>query len=182
MKYDGLINLLPEIMKEEDNSKNFKNILKAYAEACKFIDDKTSLHGEFLHLYSCTGQDLNNLGYLYSVLRERGESDEDFRTRIIDTISKRKTAVSLPEIQQTIDSIVDSGKLWILPNYDDNPCNVYITGTANELDIKRASKVAYSLLGAGIGVTIPVYSFNTWQNIKDQFSTWGSLGQQDYIW
>lgn len=214
MTYEKLKDILPEIMKEDGNSVNFKKFLEIYSKTCEFIDKKIQTNSQLLDLYVCTGHDLNSLGYMFCVERDSGggtditgpilleiesnfenagdtvaikslnihESDEDFRTRILDTITKRKTAVSLVEMQQVLDSLVENGKIWVLPNYGNNPCNVYLTGSASELEIKRAYSIIEGMVGAGIGVVVPVYSFDTWQDIKDKFSTWQSLSQRGFIW
>lgn len=182
MTYEELKDILPEIMKEDGNSVNFKKFLEIYSKTCEFIDKKIQANSQLLDLYVCTGRALNSLGYMFYVVRENDESDEDFRTRILDTITKRKTVVSLVEMQQVLDSLVENGKIWVLPNYSDNPCNVYLTGSASELEIKRAYSIIEGMVGAGIGVVVPVYSFKTWQDIKDRFSTWQSLSQRGFIW
>ncbi len=62
------------------------------------------------------------------------------------------------------------------------PCCVYMAGTAKEAEIKTAMEIVKKLLPAGVYVLIPVVSFDTWQNIYDQFDRWDSLSEQNYIW
>jgi len=182
MTYDEMINLLPELLKEEGNATNFKKIIEAYANLCEYVDKKISDSNRLLDVYYCTGEMLDNLGLMFYVVRLDGEDDEDFRTRILEAINKRNTPTTLPEIQEAVDSIVSSGKLYVLPNYNNEPCNIYVTGTADDLDISRAMQIIPNLVAAGIETIVPIYSFGSWENVKNQFSTWESLSQENYIW
>ena len=49
-------------------------------------------------------------------------------------------------------------------------------------EVEKALKISKSFLPAGVYVIVPVVSFKIWQSIKDQFDTWQSLMDRDYIW
>lgn len=180
--YVKLYDMLPSELVPDGNAENIKTILKVYATYCDSGDLLSRDYAEMLDIYSAVGGEIDFIGAMFSVFRNIEEQDNDYRNRIIKTIQNRKTPTTLPEIQQAVDSIVDSGRLYILENHNNKPCNVYLTGTADSESINRALNIVHSFLPAGVYAIIPVVSFDTWQNIKDQFPKWESLGLDGYIW
>ncbi|MGL5713864.1 MAG: hypothetical protein ACRCX2_12650 [Paraclostridium sp.] len=180
--YERVYSMLPEELKKDGMANDFKLILKIYASYCDSGDVLNSRYGELLDIYGATNGEIDFIGSMFLVFRENYESDEDFRNRIIATLINRKTPTTLPEMQEAIQSVVESGDLHILENHNDKPCNIYLTGTADSESINRALEVIKKFLPAGIMFLVPVVSFEKWQNIKDQFPTWESLGLDGYIW
>ena len=180
--YKFVFNLLPSELKPEDNAKNIKKLLNIYGNVCDVGDNLNIKYSEIIDIYKATDTELDMLGGMFAVYRITGEEDEAYRDRIIREIINRKTPTTLPEIQQAIDSIVEGGKLDIKENYNNRVCNVYLTGTANYKSIVKALNLSKAFLPAGVYVIVPVVSFKIWQSIKDQFDTWQSLMDRDYIW
>ncbi|MGL5803125.1 MAG: hypothetical protein ACRCX7_11125 [Cetobacterium sp.] len=180
--YERVFDMLPEELKQEDMATDFKFILKVYASYCESGDSLSYKYGELLDIYGATGGEIDFIGAMYLVFREDLESDEAFRNRIVSTLINRKTPTTLPEMQQAIESVISSGRLYVLENHDNKPCNIYLTGTADSESINRALALIKEFLPAGILFLVPVVSFEKWQNIKDQFPSWESLGLDGYIW
>ncbi|MGL5711507.1 MAG: hypothetical protein ACRCX2_00690 [Paraclostridium sp.] len=182
MTYEKLFELLPSALKEEGVATNFKKILEVYAETTSYNDEESIRYGNMLDIYGAKNGEIDFIGNMYSVFRNTGETDYDYRERIISTIISRRTPVTLPEIQQAVDSVVDNGKLYVLENHQGKPANIFITGTANEDSIRRTLSLTKEFLPAGVGLFVPIVSFPTWQSIRDQFTTWQSLKDRDFIW
>lgn len=182
MTYDEIFELLPNVLKEEGVATNFKKVLEVYAQTTSYNDRDSVRYGNVLDIYSASNGEIDFIGNMYYVFRIIGETDYDYRERIISTIISRRAPVTLPEIQQAVDSVVDNGKLYILENHQGKPANIFITGTANEDSIRRTLSLTKEFLPAGVGLFVPVVSFNKWQSIKDQFTTWQSLKDRDFIW
>lgn len=180
--YTRLFSMLPTEMKPDDKSVNFKTILGVYSEFADYVDEKNETYGNTLDIYEATGQRVDFIGALYAVFRNTNESDNDYRERIISTVIERKVPTSLPRLQEAVDSIVSSGRVYILENHQGKPCSVYLTGTADSDSTNKALKLVKRFLPAGVGLIVPVVAFDTWQNVKDQFPSWDSIGQDGYIW
>lgn len=182
MTYEQLLKLLPYEMQSDENSTDFKKILYIYSKLTNSGDELNRKYGEVLDIYGANGYEIDFIGNMYGTFRFEEESDDLYRDRIISTLISRKTPTTLPELQQAIDSIVRTGKLYVLENYDGRVCNVYLTGDSDEESINRAYKLVNQFLPAGVYAVIPVVLFNRWQDVKDKFSTWGSLEEEGYIW
>lgn len=180
--YDKLYEMLPNELKPDECATNIKAVLKIYASYCDSGDKLTNEYRELLDIYTAVGNEIDFIGAMFSVFRDIEEVDSDYKNRIVSTIQNRKTPTTIPEIQQAINSIVESGHLYVLENHNGKPCNIYLTGTADSESINRALNLIDSFLPAGVYSIVPIVSFETWQNIKDQFPTWDSLGLEGYIW
>lgn len=180
--YDKLYEMLPNELKPEECATNIKTVLKLYASYCDSGDKLTYEYRELLDIYTAIGNEIDFIGVMFSVFRDIGEEDTPYKNRIIKTIQNRKTPTTIPEIQQAINSVVETGQLYVLENHNGKPCNVYLTGTADSDSINRALILIDSFLPAGVYSIVPIISFEAWQNIKDQFPTWDSLGLEGYIW
>jgi len=182
MRYDELVKLLPKIMQEEGNSINIKNILKIYDEATADVVEEITDYGNMLDIATRTGDGLDYIGILYAVPRIGSESDDVYRDRIIETVIRRKTPVTLFDIQEAIDAITEVGTLHIKNNFNGRVANVYLTGSAPEKYITLSVNLVKTMIGAGISILVPVSSLPTWEDVFDQFNTWGSLSESEYIW
>lgn len=182
MIYEKLVGLLPQKMLEDGYAENFKKVLKIYADITSINDNENIKYGRILDIYGAEGAGIDFIGNMYYVFRIEGESDLIYRERIINTVIARRTPTTIPELQQAIDSIVENGKLHIYENHRGDSASVYITGSANEDDVRRSFSLIKEFLPAGVGLTVPVVTFLKWQNIKDQFRTWNSLQEEGYIW
>lgn len=179
---DRVIGMLPYEMQDPNNSINLKKILGIYGDIVDLGDEFTQHYRDVLDIYGAVGQEIDFIGAMYDVFRISGEQDEPYRERIITTIVKRKTPTTIVELQQAVDSIVTVGKLYVMENHNDRACNVYLTGTADEDSIRRSISLIRNFLPAGVYALIPIVSFATWQNVKDQFDYWSSLKKDDIIW
>jgi len=175
-------NLLPYELLRDGNSVNFKKLLAVYGGFSDSGYAEEESYGNILDIIETSGSSLDNLGNMFYVSRNIGESDDLYRDRILNTNIERKTPVSIPEIQEAIDSIVTEGKLSILENYNGRNANVYITGTANESSIIRAISAIGKFMPTGVALIIPVVSFSSWESVSNQFSTWESIQADEYIW
>ena len=182
MRHDEILSLLPYEIQREGNGENIKKILKVYSDILSVNDNESVKYGNMLDIYSAVGTGLDFIGNMYSVFRETGEKDDIYRDRIINTIINRKTPTTIPELQQAIDSIVVNGRIFIRENHSDRPASVYLTGTAGEEGVSRSLGLVRQFLPAGVGLYVPVVSFETWQQINDQFTSWESLSDEGYIW
>lgn len=226
MKYEEILSLLPSELLVEGNANNIKKVLSIYSTITGVGDELNEDYGAILDIYGATGQQLDFIGAMFAVFRYDLEADETYRTRILADIIKKRTPTTLPDIQGAVDSIVNSGKLYVMENYrvtnskdvpntkikgaigvedgdfgywDTNstdeengfssrdyiygiPCNIYLTGTADEQSITTTIEVLKNILPAGVFILVPVASFDTWQNIYNQFSLWQSLLDEGYIW
>lgn len=180
--YEKLYDMLPNELKPDDCATNIKTVLRLYASYCDSGDRLTAEYRELLDIYTATGSEIDFIGAMFGVFREIDEQDTPYRNRIIKTIQNRKTPTTIPEIQQAINAVVETGKLYVLENHNGKPCNIYLTGTADSDSINKALNIIDSLLPAGVYSIVPIVSFERWQNIKDQFPTWESLGLEGYIW
>ena len=174
--------MLPTELQGADKAPMFKELLGIYAEYADAGDALSNSYGGVLDIYGANGSEIDFIGSMYGVFRYASEEDEIFRNRIVSTVIERKTGTTLPELQEAIDSVVETGKLYILENHDGLPCNVYLTGTADETSVDRALSLIRKFLPAGVRSIVPVASFEAWQNISDQFTSWGSLGDEGFIW
>lgn len=177
-----LDSMLPTELKGDDRAPMFKAMIALYAQYADEGDYLSERYRMVLDIYSAVGSEIDFIGAMYGVFRDPEELDEPFKNRIVATIIERKTSSTLPELQEAIDSVTESGKLYILENYGNRPCNIYLTGTADEVSIKRSVELIKKFLPAGVMSIIPVASFDKWQNVKDQFTTWSSLGDEGFIW
>lgn len=177
-----IFDMLPAELQPEENATNIKKLLVVYSKYCDDNDELTINYSELLDIYKATDRGLDFIGYMFATFREQEESDDDYRDRIIKTLINRKTPTTIPEIQQAIDAITRSGNVDVKENWNGKPANIYLTGTAKYEDIKNALNISKSFLPAGVYVIVPVVSFKIWQSIKDQFDTWQSLMDRDYIW
>ena len=182
MNYERLFSMLPTELKPSDKATMFKTILGVYASYADTGDTLNASYGNVLDIFSAVAGEIDFIGAMYGIFRYDGELDSPFKERIINTVINRKTPTTIPELQQAMDAVVDSGKLYILENHQGKPCNVYLTGTSNEQSINRALTLVRQFLPAGVRSIIPIVSFEKWQNIKDQFTSWDSLGEEGYIW
>lgn len=180
--YERLYDMLPNELKPDDCATNIKTVLRLYASYCDSGDKLTSEYRELLDIYTANGSEIDFIGAMFGVFREIDEQDTPYRNRIIKTIQNRKTPTTIPEIQQAINAVVETGQLYVLENHNGKPCNIYLTGTADSDSINRALNIIDSFLPAGVYSIVPIVSFERWQNIKDQFPTWESLGLEGYIW
>lgn len=180
--YEKVFDMLPTELKEDGCATNIKAVLRLYASYCDSGDKLNVEYRELLDIYTAVGSEIDFIGVMFGVFREIAEEDGPYRNRIVKTIQNRKTPTTLPEIQQAINSVVESGNLYVLENHNGKPCNIYLTGTADSESINRALNIIGSFLPAGVYSIVPVVSFETWKNIKDQFPTWGSLGLEGYMW
>lgn len=180
--YNRLFEMLPNEMKPDDRSNMFKDFLKIYGEYADSGDTLNRCYGGLLDVYGAHKEELDFIGAMFTVFRLDFETDDSFKNRIVSTVIERKVPTTIPELQQAIDAIVTNGRLYILENHNGMPCSVYITGTADEESVNRAISLVKRFLPAGIKLIIPVVSFDIWQNIRDQFVSWESLGETGYIW
>lgn len=174
--------MVPTELRGEDMATNFKMFLGVYASYADVGDNLSREYGTMLDIYGATGEQIDFIGAMYGLFRLDFERDSDFRNRITATVIERKVPSTLPELQQAINAITSTGALYLMENHGDKPCNVYLTGTADEDSINRSLLLIRRFLPAGVKSIIPVVSFERWQNIKDQFSSWDSLGEEGYIW
>lgn len=182
MIYENLLNLLPSRLKEDGNAENLKKIIKVYSDITSNNDESNLRYGNLLDIYGAVGGEIDFIGNMYYVFRTVGEADSIYRDRIVSTIIARRTPTTIPEIQNAIDSVVSSGHLSVLENYNNSPASVYLTGTADEESILRSLDLAKRFLPAGVSLYVPIVSLNTWQSVKDQFTAWQSLEDENYIW
>lgn len=182
MIYEKLVGLLPQKMIDDGYAENFKKVLKVYSDIASINDNENVGYGKILDIYEAVGNGIDFIGNMYAVFRVEGEPDLIYRERIINTVIARRTPTTIPELQQAIDSIVENGKLHIYENHRGDSASVYITGSANEDDVRRSFSLIKEFLPAGVGLTVPVVTFAKWQSIKDQFRTWESLKDEGYIW
>lgn len=180
--YDYVSTLLPSELGIDGNASNLKEVLKIYSIVGDIGSTKTEEYGDLLDILGAEGITLDYIGNMFAVNRLDLESDDDYRNRIIGTNIERKTPVSIPEMQQAINSVVLDGALTILENHQNKAANIYLTGTSSEEDIRRALSVISVFLPAGVRLIVPVVSFSTWNNIKTQFTSWQSLTDEEYIW
>ncbi|MGL5716976.1 MAG: hypothetical protein ACRCX2_28430 [Paraclostridium sp.] len=181
--YDRLFEMLPEEMKPDDNATSFKEILAIYCKHADGGDALNECYGNLLDVRNAQDEELDLVGAMFGIFRDiKGEGDEYFRYRIIRTTVARKIPTTIPELQQAIDSTVTSGKLYVFENHDNLPCNVYLTGTADEDSIRRSVDAITSFLPAGVRIVIAVVQFSTWQNIKDQYISYQSMVDLGVIW
>ena len=180
--YDYVSSLLPSELAIEGNASKIKEVLKIYSVVGDIGSTKSEDYGNLLDIIGAEGVTLDYIGNMFAVNRLDFEIDEDYRNRIIGTNIERKTPVTLPEIQQAINSVVVNGTLTILENHQNKPSNIYLTGTSDEDDISRALAVVSTFLPAGVGLIVPVVSFPIWDSIKTQFTSWQSLTDEEYIW
>lgn len=182
MNYERVIGMLPSELKQDGRATMFKHIIGIYSSYADGGDILNNAYGSVLDIFGAVSEEIDFIGAMYGIFRNENETDEMLRERITNTVINRKTPTTIPELQQAMDAIVSSGKLYILENHQGKPCNVYITGTSDEESINRALSLIRQFLPAGVRSIIPVASFEKWQNIKDQFTSWNSLGEEGYIW
>lgn len=180
--YDRIFEMLPSEMKGDEFATNFKEIFKIYCGHADTGDILSYDYGNLLDIRGVSNEALDLIGAMYGIFRETAESDEVFRYRIMRTITARKVPTTIPQLQQAVDSIVTDGKLYVLENHDNLPCNVYLTGTADEDSIRRAVDAITAFVPAGVRIVIAVVQFSTWQNIKDQYISWQSMADLGVIW
>lgn len=180
--YEHILSLLPHNMKEDGNAENIKKILKViskYLEEEKGSDD---LYSKLLSVHDAHGTMLDLLADMFYVYRDYGEIDEELRKRITATIISRKNGNSLKDIIDIINSVVDTGKITILENYNDLPANIYMTGYATTEEFNYIYDLVIGLLPAGVRLAVPLLRFGTWKDVKDISGTWGNIANNKYIW
>ncbi len=180
--YEFLESLLPYELAREGNAIKFKKIIGAYSELSDEGMDKEITYGDLLDVMTVKGTLLDGLGNMFLVTRLPDEDDEDYRNRILNSTIERKIPVTVPEIQKAVDAVVTSGRLIVRENHGNRHANIFLTGTADEASIKRALVSIQKFLPTGVSLIVPIVSFDTWQNIKDQFSSWQTLKDSNYIW
>lgn len=180
--YEHILSLLPHNMQTEGNASNIKKILKVFA---KYLDEEKKSDTTYSYLLSvdtASGSMLDLLADMFYVYRKQGETDEDFRKRIVYIIVSRKNGNTLPSIIQTVNSLVETGKLKVYENYDGTPANIYLSGHATTDEFNYVYDVVIEILPAGVKLIIPIIKLGTWQDVLDIAGTWENLANHRYIW
>lgn len=157
MKYVELLNLLPHLLQEDYNALTFKEVLRVYSDVAADIDANNVMYGDVLDIYKAMGRGLDFIGNMYAVYRKEGETDEDYRDRIMTTVASRRTPSTLPAIQETANAVLDSGYLSLWEHYEGRPANVYITGQTDDVSLARATESIKQYLPAGVELFVRLF-------------------------
>ncbi len=81
-KTERILENLPDFMPTEDSTNNYK-FVHSFGTVFDELDDNVERLKSAIQLSTATGKSLDDIGRLFLLLRSGGESDEDFRVRIL---------------------------------------------------------------------------------------------------
>lgn len=176
-----LIDLLPHKLKEEGNAENIKKILRILQ---KYIDEDNGKNIDYSNLISIkdvSGHELDLYGDMFYVYRDIGESDDDFRAKIIRYVVLRSTGCTIPAIQGVLDTFLGTGKIKIKENYVGRPANIILVGNNTVDNYDFIFDVVQELVPAGVELFARTTILDTWEDINNG-NLWQNVKEDLYVW
>lgn len=180
--YEHILSLLPHNMQKDGNATNIKKLLKVIAKYLDKDKEEDNIYSNLLSVESSAGTMLDLLADMFFIYRNKLESDDDFRKRIVATILSKKNGNSMKDIIDTINSVVTTGKISVRENYNGLAGNIYLTGYATTEEFNYIYDLAIGLLPVGVRLAVPLLRFGTWKDVMDIAGTWGNIANNKYIW
>lgn len=180
--YEKVISMLPHKLKEPENAINLKKMLKVFSKFLEEDQQKSYKYNMLLSINDLSGSELDVLADMYYVYRLPNESDEDFRIRIVQQLLIKKSRNSIPSIQNIINRLLSSGRVFIHENHSGGPANVYLGGNATNKEMNLIYDTIAGIIPAGVRIIFPIFRLDTWQVVKDSADTWGEIKDSKFIW
>lgn len=174
--------MLPHKLQEVENAIRLRKILRILADYIETDREKDTRYNKVISLWDLEGTELDLYGDMFSCYREDGETDSDFRDRIILAVVLRKTGNTIPAIQEVIKQFVPDGNVKIQENHLGKPASCYLTGNTTTDIFNFIFSFVRDLVPAGVRLFVPVALLGTWQDLWDASGNWGNVASDRYIW
>lgn len=179
---EKLISMLPHKIKEDGNGTNIKKLLSIFADYLEADRNNNIQYSNLISVNDISGVELDLYADMFFIYRDIGESDEDFRQRIIKTVILRKTGNTVPAIQAVINQFVTDGYINVNENHLGKPANIYLNGKTTTKVFEFVFDLVKDLVPAGVKLFVPVFMLGTWQEMKDTAELWSDVNTDRYIW
>lgn len=174
-------NTLPHNIK--DTGTNFKLIVEVLFKYIYFMyknfDDILNVDD----VENSSGIHLDRVGSNLGISRDTGETDDEYRFRILLFASLRVKNSSIPAIYEAIKSSTgkQDGDFRLVENPNDSPASfAYVPTLTDEKDNKLV-ELLQRVKPAGVKVVRSMYNMWIWQDAKD-YGTWGDIKDNFHTW
>lgn len=187
MTYDEfsekVINMLPHKLREDNNALKLKKILKIIGKHIKIDRDSNIKYNLLLSIDDISGVNLDLFGDMFYVYRKEGESDDDFKLRILAySRSKTISGSSVVDMQSMIDFYIGKGVISIVENPSNEPAKISLNGRVSPDKFRDAIMLLDNTVAAGVELTVSMRTYGTWQDLYDINPKWSDVASFRFTW